>query len=214
MIRKDLVPNTNYVIFQKESFFAYSMDSLLLLRFSKAKGVVADLGCGTGILSMGLVDRGNISRIYSVDIQEEVLDLFKMSLEENRLEEKIIPIYSDIEIFANNYKKQFNSVLMNPPYFERDIENQVENHRISRHHSGMEPWIRAASKLLPTKGTLELVYRPERLARLFELMRKHRMEPKEIQFVRSSVDSLAKSVLIRGARDGGIGLKVLPDIIV
>ena len=213
MIRKDYIPNTNYIIYQYPGRFSFGTDSLMLLKFSKAKGIVVDLGCGTGVLSLGLAARNFIEKIYAVDIQSEVLDLLKVSIEENQLNERVIPILSGVKSFSTNYTERPSSIIMNPPYFENDIENKIENHRLSRHHESIEKWIAAASKMLPTKGTLELVYRPERLASLIEFMKKYKIEPKTIQFVRTNSKSFAKSVLVRGAKDGGVGLNVLPDVI-
>ncbi|NLD17435.1 MAG: methyltransferase [Tissierellia bacterium] len=213
MIRKDYIPNTNYIIYQYPGRFSFGTDSLMLLKFSKAKGVVVDFGCGTGALSLGLAAKDVVEKIYAVDIQSEVLDLLKLSIEENQLNERVIPILSDVKSFSKNYIERPNSIIMNPPYFENDIENKIENHRLSRHHESIEEWIAAASKMIPTKGTLELVYRPERIASLIEFMKKYKIEPKTIQFVRTNPKSLAKSVLVRGAKDGGVGLNVMPDII-
>ncbi|NLY09518.1 MAG: methyltransferase [Tissierellia bacterium] len=213
MVRKDYIPNTDFYIFQEPGNFSFGTDSLMLLDFSIAKGKVVDLGCGTGILSLGLAARSNVEIIYSVDIQTDVLELLKKSIAENKLGNKVIPVLSGIEDFMKVHPIYPNAVIMNPPYFENDIENEKENHRISRHHLGIEPWIATASKMLQTKGTLELVYRPQRLAELTEIMRKYRIEPKVWQFVRTKAQSQAKSVLVRGVKDGGTGLKIMPDII-
>ncbi|NLW43079.1 MAG: methyltransferase [Tissierellia bacterium] len=213
MIRKDYIPNTNYIIYQNSKRFSFGTDSLMLLKFSKAKGVVVDLGCGTGVLSLGLADRKSVEKVYAVDIQPEVIEILKISIEENQLDRRVIPVLSDVRDFSKYYTERPNSIIMNPPYFENDIENKVENYRISRHHESIEEWVAAASRMLPTKGTLELVYRPERLASLIEYMKKYKIEPKIIQFVRTNSKSLAKSVLVRGAKDGGVGLNILHDVI-
>ena len=56
-MKKDIVPGTNYVIFQNEDEFKYTTDSLILSSFVKSGKKSIDLGCGTGILSLRVIDR-------------------------------------------------------------------------------------------------------------------------------------------------------------
>ena len=48
-----------------------------------------------------------------------------------------------------------------------------------------------------------MVHRPERLVDIFYLMRKYKIEPKEIRMVFSNVKTKPKMVLIKGIKNGG-----------
>lgn len=52
-----------------------------------------------------------------------------------------------------------------------------------------------------------MVHRPERLADILCLMRKHKIEPKTIQMIHPSIKKAPNIVLIEGHRDGGAFLK-------
>lgn len=59
-----------------------------------------------------------------------------------------------------------------------------------------------------------MVHRPERLPDILILMRKNKIEPKEIQFVYPKVESQANLVLIKGVKCGREYMKVLEPLIV
>ena len=93
-MKKDQVPGTNFIIFQDEDEFKYTTDSLILSSFVKRGRRALDLGCGNGILSLRLADR--FLEIHSVDINKIVLENFRESLRENKLEDKIKILEKDI----------------------------------------------------------------------------------------------------------------------
>lgn len=52
-----------------------------------------------------------------------------------------------------------------------------------------------------------MVHRPERLADIFCLMRKYKIEPKRVRMVHPNTKKAANIVLVEGQRDGGAFLK-------
>ena len=52
-----------------------------------------------------------------------------------------------------------------------------------------------------------MVHRPERMVDIFSLMRKYKIEPKEIRLVFSNEKNPPKMVLIKGVKNGGEYLK-------
>ena len=59
-----------------------------------------------------------------------------------------------------------------------------------------------------------MVHRPDRLVDIIDLMRKNRIEPKEIQMVYPNKNEEANLVLIKAVRLGKSYLKVLKPLIV
>ena len=47
-----------------------------------------------------------------------------------------------------------------------------------------------------------MVHRPERLIDIFQLMRKHKIEPKRIQMIHPKANKAPNIVLVEGQRDG------------
>ena len=79
-------------IIQKKDGFCFGMDSVLIANFvkiSRKSAIVADLGTGTGIISILVVGKQNPKKVYAVEIQEELVDMAKRSVKYNDLEDKI-----------------------------------------------------------------------------------------------------------------------------
>ena len=85
---------------------------------------------------------------------------------------------------------------------------------IARHEitANLEDFIRVAKDLLKDKGEFYMVHRPERLVDIFELMRKYKIEPKEIRFIFSKKNEEPKMVMIKGIKNANSFLKVHPNL--
>ncbi|KAA0715474.1 Methyltransferase-like protein 5 [Triplophysa tibetana] len=76
--------------------------------------LVADLGCGCGVLSIGasVLDAGFC---VGFDIDEDALEIFKRNVEEFELS-NIDVVQCDICSMGSLYGKKFDTVIMNPPF--------------------------------------------------------------------------------------------------
>uniref|UniRef100_A0A672JSC9 Methyltransferase-like protein 5 n=2 Tax=Sinocyclocheilus grahami TaxID=75366 RepID=A0A672JSC9_SINGR len=76
--------------------------------------LVADLGCGCGVLSVGaaVLDAGLCVRF---DIDEDALDIFKGNVEDFELS-NIDMVQCDVCSIGSSYAKKFDTVIMNPPF--------------------------------------------------------------------------------------------------
>lgn len=209
-------------IIQKKDGFCFGMDSVIIanfVRISRKNAVIADLGTGTGIISILVSAKNDVDKIYGFDIQEDMTEMASRSVKMNKLEDKIEMINADIVgLSKTDFKNKFDYVITNPPYKKMNtgIVNDNEKKLISRHEikCTLENVIYEASKLLKDNGFFYMVHRPERLPDILVLMREHKIEPKEIQFVYPNVDTQAKLVLIKGAKYGKEYMKILEPLIV
>ncbi len=107
---------------------------------------------------------------------------------------------------------------VNPPYKLRNagIVNETDKLSIARHEimCTLEDVIAASRKLLKDNGRMYMVHRPERLADIFTLMRKYKIEPKRVRMVHPNTKKAANIVLVEGQRDGGAFLKWDPPLYV
>lgn len=212
----------NLKILQKKDGFCFGMDSVLIANFvkiSRKNAIVADLGTGTGIISILVVGKQNPKKVYAVEIQEELVDMAKRSVKYNDLEDKIDVINADIVgISRGKFNKRFDYVISNPPYkkLNTGLINDNQKKLISRHEvkCTLEDLVYEASKLLKDNGVFYMVHRPDRLCDIFNVMRENKVEPKEIQLVYSHLEDEANLVLIKGVKCGKSSLKVLKPLIV
>jgi tRNA1Val (adenine37-N6)-methyltransferase len=68
--------------------------------------------------------------------------------------------------------------------------------------------------MLKNKGRYFIVFPAGRLAELVALMRMRKIEPKRMRLVHPYADKPASLVLIEAVKSAGIGLDVLPPLIV
>lgn len=217
--RIDIVPGTNYKIIQNRERFSYGTDAIFLSEFAKPKGRVMDLGTGTAIIPLRIIDKGKVSEIYGVEIQEEVANMAKRSIELNSLEEKIKILHMDLKELTNIFPKgSFDCITSNPPYMKNGgaIKNQDENFSISRHEvsCNLEDIIKISSYLLKPQGKFYMVHRPDRLVDILVLMRENNLEPKYIRFVQPKKDKKPNLLLIEGSKGGKKDLKFHEPLIV
>ncbi len=107
-------------IIQQVEGFCFGIDAVLLSNFAKDirnNSNVLDLGTGTGILSILLSAKTKLKKIIGIEIQEEVANMAKRSVELNQLQDKIEIIHKDIKSLEEIFEKNsFDAIVTNPPY--------------------------------------------------------------------------------------------------
>ncbi|XP_032968001.1 rRNA N6-adenosine-methyltransferase METTL5 isoform X2 [Rhinolophus ferrumequinum] len=76
--------------------------------------VVADLGCGCGVLSIGTAMLG-AGLCVGFDIDEDALEIFNRNVEEFELT-NVDMVQCDVSLLSNRISKSFDTVIMNPPF--------------------------------------------------------------------------------------------------
>ena len=212
----------NLKIIQNNNGFKFGIDSILLSDFAKKikkDSIVLDIGTGTGIISILLSAKTEANKIIGIEIQREVADMAKRSVILNKLENKIEIINDDInnieKYFENNY---FDVIVTNPPYQKNNtgLKSENEKNLISRHEikCTLEDIIKKSFKILKDKGEFYMVHRPERLVDIMYLMRKNKIEPKELRFVYPKISDKPNLILIKGIKNAKQFLKVEKPLII
>lgn len=201
-------------IIQKKTDFRFGVDAVLLANFAKVKrGMrVIDLCSGTGIIPFVLAGKTEAKSIMGLEIQEEMVEMATRSVNYNKLEEKLSFVNGDLKDIQLLKKfEKADVVTVNPPYKAQNsgILNPSDKNAIARHEicCTLEDVIIAARTVLKDNGRLFMVHRPERLADILCLMRKYKIEPKNIRMVHPNTKKAPNIVLVEGQRDGGAFLK-------
>ena len=220
MERIDDLQFENLKIIQDTEGFRFGIDSVLLTEFArdiKKNSRIIDLGTGTGILGILLSKKVFPSEIIGIEKQKSVANMAQRSIKLNKLESVMKIVNEDIKdiCIENN---SFDVVVTNPPYKKGNtgINSKNEIQKTSRFETtaNLDEWINVSSKLLKSKGSFYMVYRPDRLTELFNLLRKYKLETKRIRFIHSKINESSKLVLIKAIKNGGEFLKIEKPLVI
>lgn len=215
----DLLTHDLYII-QSDEVFSFSMDAVLLSRFSSMpnKGRILDLCTGNGVVPLLLSTRTK-AQIDAIEIQPRLADMAKRSVKLNQLEQQITIKEGDLrQYYQETGYGVYDAITVNPPYMKLATGDcKLNEHQaMARHEVGctLEDVVLACTRLIRTGGKVTMVHRPSRLGEIISIMRTHRLEPKRIRFVHPRIDLEANMVLIEALRDGKPDVRLLPPLIV
>lgn len=208
-------------IIQKQNGFKFGIDAVLLSDFAKdtrSKNTL-DLCTGTGIVPLLLSVKTDTPRICGLEIQSEIAQMAKRSVEYNKIGKRVEIVEGDLKNSVEIYGRcSFDKITCNPPYMKKGtaVRNEIDTKSISRHEvmCTLDDIMRVSRELLVSKGRFFMIHRPSRLADILCAMRKYRVEPKRIRFIHPEVNKAPNLVLVEGMKDGGEELKFLPPLYV
>ena len=201
-------------LIQKQQEFRFGVDAVLLSHFAniKNKHRVIDLCTGTGIVPFLAYGKYDPKEVVGLEIQEDMVEMANRSSILNDTTDVVKFVQGDLKDKALlDSLGKFDVLTVNPPYKLNNagIVNPNDKLAIARHEvmCTLEDVIIAARRLLKDNGRMFIVHRPERLADIFVLMRKHKIEPKRVRMVQPNTKKAPNIVLVEGQRDGGAFLK-------
>lgn len=134
-----------------------------------------EIGAGQGIISLLLSELDIISKIFAVEIQEEVFATLKKNIEINDLNGKIIPINKNIK----NVNGEYDFIFSNPPYKKTSSGKMPENEmeRISKYEIllTLKELILEIRRLLKNYGEFFVVVPNSRLNDVFRCIYENRL---------------------------------------
>ena len=209
-------------IIQNKDGFCFGVDSVLLSDYAKKikkNAKVIDIGTGTGIISILLCKKTELSKIYGIEIQTEVAEMASRSAILNNLQDKFEVINTNIkDIFDVFEPHKFDAIVTNPPYkkVNTGVKSVDRKQLISRHEveCTLEDIIEKSSKLLKDLGEFYMVHRAERLVDIMCLLRKYKLEPKNIRFVHSKAEDKPELILVRAVRSAKEFLKIDKPLVI
>lgn len=164
---------------------------------------VLELGCGVGTAMFCLAARVPDVRLSAVEVQPAYAALARDNATLNGLEADIID--GDLSNLPEEIRHiQFDHVIANPPYFDRDASTRAKDEGREVAMGEVTPlgvWVDVAARRLKPKGYVSFVHRAERLPELLREM-SPRLGSVQVQPLQARVGRDAGLVLVR-ARKGG-----------
>ncbi len=210
----------NLKIYQNNEMFKFSLDSVLLPNFvslSLKNSKILDIGSGNAVIPLILTTRTS-NHIDAIELQKEVYELGKKSIEINNLGKQISIYNQNIKDFYKNSESDiYDTITCNPPFFKLNmVSNNSKYKTIARHEQelNLNDIFKIAKKLLKNNGNIAIVHRTERLVDIVDAMKRNNIEPKKIQFIYPKSNKPSNILLIEGTKNGNPGIKVLEPLYV
>ena len=201
--------------------FRPGTDTFLLSSLPRLKAGlrICDLGCGTGLLGLLLMQRqrGGMT-VTGVDIQPAAVELARKCAAENDLANQLQFVEADLKDIRRHFPTgSFDLVVCNPPYYPPNSGYMAEDDAIRTARSEvsctLEDICRAAAYLLRWGGSFCLVHKPERLPDVLDAMRRHGCAPKRLRLVCTRPEQAPSLLLIESRRGGKPGLSIEAPLI-
>lgn len=203
-----------------DALFPPGTDSFLLSAFPRLKPRlrVCDLGCGTGLLGLLLLQRQRDLSLTGVELSQRAAALAAQAVAANALEDRFTVHCGDLRDLRPHFPTgSFDLVVCNPPYYPAQSGKVAAEASIRAARAELtctlEEVCQSAAYLLRWGGSLCLVHKPERLADLLVSLRTHKIEPKRLRLVQKDALSGPSLVLVEGRRGGKSGLTVEPPLL-
>lgn len=213
----DVLNSKKLKIYQDDNFFKFSIDGVLLANFIELKLTtkkILDIGTGTGIIPLLLTTKTKLP-IDAIEIQKELCDIFKMTLEYNHLYNQINIIHNDIRIYSKqSYNlNQYDILICNPPYYNGKCKNQIKTNQRHQNSLDLLDLMESSKRLLKTKGSLFLVYDSMEFNKVIKIINEYDFSIKKIQFVYYNKSKNSSIFLLECIKCGNTQTDILPPFI-
>lgn len=205
---------------QPEEGFRFSTDALLLAAFAApyARGRVADLGSGCGVVGLGLRMLTPVE-VLGLDVDPAMVRAAARNADTLGYADSVAAQcldLADVHGPDGPEAESFDMVVANPPYRETGTGRRptARGRDRARFHdgAGLSVFVRASAYLVRNAGRVCLVHLPEHLPRLLQEFSAHKLEPKRVLFVHPREGEPAKLMLLEGRKNGRPGMTVMPPL--
>jgi len=207
-------------IAQPKKGFRFTLDSLLLTDFCSVKPLdrILEPGSGTGIISILLARKFPRAWIVASEVEPQAFNLLCQNIQRNGLADVIMPLERDLRYLGRSIAPGFFDVIIaNPPYIKNGTgrESPSREKQTARQDvtASLPHWLDLHT-FLKNKGKYFLVFPASRSAEIMSLLRTRGMEPKRLRCVHPYQEKPASLVLIEARKTNGVGLEILPPLVV
>lgn len=201
-------------IYQNSKYFKFSVDSVLLAEFVRvrknAKNVL-DLCSGNAPIPLILSKKfGDRLKIDAYELQPEIYELGKMSIEKNNV--RNINYYND-DIKNIDSKKKYDIVTCNPPYFIYHDDKVLNDNEVlakARHEisTNLDEVVHVSAASLKNGGYFYLVHTSSRIVDIIECLKKYNFGIKSIVPIYDNRNGESSLVLIEALLNGKDYVKI------
>jgi tRNA1Val (adenine37-N6)-methyltransferase len=175
-LEKDIFHFKRFKIIQNSaSVFKVNTEAVLLTAWADVENVksILEIGCGTGIISIGLIQRLLAPcHIKAIDINPFATELTQKNIDLNAI--KTIKVETiALQDLAASKSEKYDLIISNPPYFDTKYKSTKDRNQLAKYTDSLSftELIQCSSMLLSENGSLSLIIPFQNTPKICELAR-------------------------------------------
>ncbi len=180
---------------------------------NKSQKRLIELGCATGAVSayLALVHKVDV---VAIEKDEYLFKFAQKTIQLNNLSNMTVHNIACSQVRHLFQSESFDMVISNPPHHLTNVPSPDSLRRATRtaDFQTATEFIDATKFLLKNGGTFVYILPPTHFSFWISEFIKHRLQPKKLLPVYGTLKASAQFILLKGAKNGGIGLVVEPPI--
>ena len=159
---------------------------------------VLDIGAGTGILSLMLVQRSKAEQIDAIEIDENAYEQCVENFESSPWGERLFCFHAGLDEFVEEPEDQYDIIISNPPFYSEDFKTENTARDLARFQDAMpfEDLVEAAHLLLSENGIFAVIIPYKEEARFIGLCAEVELYPVKVTRVKGTPTAEIKRSLL------------------
>ena len=153
-----------FIVQQDKTAMKIGTDAVLLGAWCESyyPNTILDIGAGTGIITLQLVQRFDAETIDAVEVDENAYEQTVENFEQSIWADRLYCYHASFNEFAEEIFKEeetYDLIVSNPPFYVDDFETENESRNKARFTSSLSfgELITGVSKILSEKGTFAVI---------------------------------------------------------
>ena len=159
---------------------------------------VLDIGAGTGILSLMLVQRSKAEQIDAIEIDENAYEQCVENFEASPWGDRLFCFHAGLDEFVEEPEDKYDLIVSNPPFYTEDIKTENTARDLARFQDAMpfEDLVEAAHLLLSENGIFAVIIPFKEEEKFITLAKDFKLHPFKITRVKGTPTTEIKRSLL------------------
>ncbi|MGE0561281.1 MAG: tRNA1(Val) (adenine(37)-N6)-methyltransferase [Flavobacteriales bacterium] len=172
-------------------------DGVLLGAWTKTpNGNVLDIGCGSGLISLMMVQRNANTQIDAIDVDQNAFLQITENIANSNWSGSIKPYHTSLQNFKSD--KKYQLIVSNPPFFVNSSKSGNKAKNLARHTDQLSfnDLLSYVSKLLQKDGIFSVVLPVTEEVGFCKIAAMHKLFLNRICYVKPNLDKEPKRILM------------------
>lgn len=150
------------IIQNAASVFKVNIEAVLLSAWTDIVSAhsIFEIGCGSGVISIGLIQRIKSSTtILAIDIDENAIELTQKNITINKSPQIEAIQFSLQDFYAEYPEKKFDLIISNPPYYSTALKSEKKRNQLSKYTDTLDyqTLLSLSNSMLENDGSISII---------------------------------------------------------